>query len=125
MGAARRAAHEGGRTGLPARDLKSARMTRADRRRCGFLLGLALLAACAVPVPFARDVLFSTERAQLPEAQDCSRCHREVYEEWKDSPHAAAWRSESFARITADHTAAPCLDCHAPGPLGEIGRAHV
>jgi nitrate/TMAO reductase-like tetraheme cytochrome c subunit len=93
-----------------------------DQRRCGFLLGLALLAACAVPVPFARDLLFSTERAQLPQAQDCARCHREVYEEWKDSPHASAWRSASFARITADHTAAPCLDCHAPGPLGERGQ---
>jgi nitrate/TMAO reductase-like tetraheme cytochrome c subunit len=97
-------------------------MGEAERRRCGILLGLGLLAACALPVPFAEDLLFSTQREQLPRAQDCSRCHHEVYEEWSGSAHASAWRSASFARVTADHTAAPCLDCHAPGPLGERGQ---
>jgi nitrate/TMAO reductase-like tetraheme cytochrome c subunit len=91
-------------------------------RRHGALLVLALLAACAVPVPFAEDLLFSTGREQLPRAQDCARCHRAVYEEWSGSAHASAWRSESFARVTAEHTATPCLDCHAPGPLGTRGE---
>jgi len=86
-------------------------------------IGLALLAAaCTVPVPFARDWLFSTERDQLPQAADCSRCHLEVYEEWSSSAHASAWKSPSFARVTADHTAGACLDCHAPGPLGARGE---
>jgi hypothetical protein len=85
-------------------------------------LVLAVLAACAVPVPFARDLLFSTSRGQLPRAEDCARCHRAVYEEWSDSPHAGAWSSASFTRVTADHTAAPCLDCHAPAPLGSRGE---
>lgn len=81
-----------------------------------------LVAACTVPVPFARDWLFSTERDQLPQAADCSRCHLAVYEEWRGSAHASAWKSPSFARVTADHTAGACLDCHAPGPLGARGQ---
>ncbi|HXZ86271.1 MAG TPA: multiheme c-type cytochrome [Myxococcota bacterium] len=97
-------------------------MARAEGRRIGILLGVALLAACAVPVPFAEDLLFSTERDQLPRAQDCERCHRAVYEEWSGSAHASAWKSPGFTRVTADHTAGPCLDCHAPGPLGERGE---
>ena len=84
---------------------------------------LALLAAaCTLPVPFARDWLFSTERDQLPQAADCSRCHLAVYEEWRGSAHASAWRSPSFARVTADHSAGACLACHAPGPLGARGE---
>jgi hypothetical protein len=86
------------------------------------LLMLALLAACAVPVPFAEELLFSTRRGQLPRAQDCSRCHRAVYEEWSGSRHASAWSSQGFGRVTADHTAAPCLGCHAPEPLGARGE---
>jgi nitrate/TMAO reductase-like tetraheme cytochrome c subunit len=97
-------------------------MTTAERRRARLLLMISLLAACAVPVPFAEDLLFSTRRGQLPRAQDCSRCHRAVYEEWSGSRHASAWESPSFARVTADHSAAPCLGCHAPGPLGARGE---
>jgi hypothetical protein len=94
-------------------------LQRVGRRRAPLLL---LLAACAVPVPFAEDLLFSTEREQLPRAHDCARCHKEVYEEWSGSPHAQSFRSASFARVTADRTAAPCLGCHAPGPLGAQGQ---
>jgi hypothetical protein len=84
-------------------------------------LGGALL-ACAVPVPFAEQWLFSTDRSQLPRAADCQRCHGEVYEEWRESPHAHAWSSPGFAQVTAGRSAQACLSCHAPGPLGAAGE---
>lgn len=82
----------------------------------------ALAGACAVPVPFAEDLLFTTERDQLPAAEDCSRCHLEVFREWVDSPHASAWTSGAFERITAGYAAGDCLECHAPSPLGTAGE---
>jgi hypothetical protein len=84
------------------------------------VLSLAALAACRVP--FARSLLFSTERPQSPVAEDCQRCHGEVFEEWKHSPHAGAWSSSHFRSLTADYAAEGCLGCHAPGPLGERGE---
>ncbi len=93
-------------------------------RRLALALGLLLIAlgACRLRVPFADDLLFSTEREQPPVAEDCKRCHREVFEEWSDSPHAGAWTAEHFRAMTADHAAEACLGCHAPGPLGEKGE---
>lgn len=81
---------------------------------------LAALGACRVP--FADDLLFSTERTQPPVAEDCKRCHGEVFEEWSRSPHSDAWSSPHFRALTADYAAETCLGCHAPGPLGEKGE---
>ncbi len=84
-------------------------------------LALALVAACRLPVPFADDLLFTLDRKQLPVAEDCRRCHSEVVSEWADSPHAGAWTAKPFATLTAEHTAEPCLSCHAPAPLDRDG----
>jgi nitrate/TMAO reductase-like tetraheme cytochrome c subunit len=92
------------------------------RARVPTITATLLAVACTLPVPFASDLLFSTEREQLPEAQDCARCHGEVFREWQGSAHARAWTSESFARVTADHRADACLGCHAPAPLGAAGE---
>jgi hypothetical protein len=95
-------------------------------RRVRLLLaiaGIALLpGACKLPVPFAEQMLFTRTHAQLPESEDCRRCHREVVAEWADSGHASAWTSTTFASLTADHSAEPCLGCHAPAPLGSEGQ---
>ena len=97
-------------------------MAPPPERRAALALGLCLAALAACRVPFARSLLFSTERAQPPVAEDCKRCHGEVYEEWSHSAHADAWRSTHFTAVTADHSAESCLPCHAPGPLGEKGE---
>jgi len=83
---------------------------------------LGLLAACNVPVPYADDLWFTLDKHQLPVAEDCRRCHREVVAEWSDSPHAGAWTSKHFTAITADHSAETCLPCHAPAPIGSKGE---
>lgn len=90
-----------------------------------WLAGLLVLAGCALPVPFAEEWLFTTDRPQLPEAHDCQRCHGAVYEEWADSPHAGAWLREGFVAATGDHAAGDCLGCHAPAPIGSRGEASL
>jgi hypothetical protein len=85
------------------------------------VIALLLAGGCTLPLPFADDLLFSTDRQQLPVAEDCRRCHGEIVAEWADSPHAGAWTSEPFATLTADHAAESCLGCHAPAPLGRNG----
>ncbi len=57
--------------------------------------------------------------AGLPLAQDsseaCSVCHRNHYQQWLQSPHAAAWKSESFqAQMKTFGNPDFCGRCHAP-----------
>jgi hypothetical protein len=81
------------------------------------LLGLAL--ACRPSVPFAERAFFSRQGPALPAAADCERCHKEVYDEWRESGHARAFASESFQLATHRGRAEPCTGCHAPAPLAE------
>ncbi len=97
-------------------------MARRGERVRPLAAGLVLAALAACRVPFADDLLFTTQRAQPPVAEDCKRCHGEVFEEWSQSPHAGAWRSTHFRSLTADYSADACLGCHAPAPLGEKGE---
>jgi hypothetical protein len=83
---------------------------------------ILLSQACKLPVPFAQQLLFTRTRTQLPESEDCRRCHGEVVAEWADSGHASAWTSPRFTSLTVDHSAQPCLGCHAPAPLGSDGE---
>jgi hypothetical protein len=75
------------------------------------------LTAGRVRVPFARSLFFSGGGMELPAAQDCERCHQEVYREWKASLHAEAWRGEAFQRASAGARAEECVGCHAPAPF--------
>lgn len=86
---------------------------------------IAVASACSLSVPFAEQLLFTTQRPQLPRAEDCERCHGDVYREWLDSPHANAWSSVRFAALTAGYAAEACLDCHAPAPLGAAGEVAI
>jgi hypothetical protein len=92
--------------------------------RVGWLAASLLCAAlgCRPTVPFAESSFFSTEGRALPAAEDCERCHQEVYLEWRESGHARAFRSESFQAATHAGRAEPCTGCHAPAPLvqGEL-----
>jgi hypothetical protein len=95
------------------------------RRAPLWALACALLGACTVPVPFADDWLFTTELPALPRANDCKRCHLDVYREWSESGHASAWTSRDFRQLTVDHAAGACLECHAPAPLGSDGDVRL
>ncbi|MEW6247589.1 MAG: multiheme c-type cytochrome [Nitrospirota bacterium] len=48
-------------------------------------------------------------------AESCGTCHREIYEEWKSSIHAYAYRDPFFqAYWKKDRNIWVCLNCHTP-----------
>ncbi len=48
-------------------------------------------------------------------AEECGRCHEEIYEEWKTSIHAQAYKDPFFqAYWKKDHNVWVCLNCHTP-----------
>ncbi|MBI3950848.1 MAG: hypothetical protein HY314_10395 [Acidobacteria bacterium] len=81
-------------------------------------------------VPTARQQL---ERVFISERL-CRACHRETYEQWKDSVHAHAMRTEAMQLAAAEiqrmgnvpvAVKAFCANCHSPGAmiLGEAWAA--
>jgi hypothetical protein len=50
-----------------------------------------------------------------PHAVNCGACHQEIYEEWKASIHANAWRGDYFQiDWHYDDKKQNCLNCHTP-----------
>src|SRR5256712_7526260 len=48
-------------------------------------------------------------------AEECGKCHREIYEEWKTSYHAQAFTDPFFrAYWRKDGEVWICLNCHTP-----------
>jgi hypothetical protein len=66
--------------------------------------------------------LTRTSSTYFPPAQACSECHVEIYDEWKHSPHAAAFVSETYRHATDDYRFRECLGCHAPQPMLAAGE---
>ena len=60
------------------------------------------------------EIVREEDLLQRPEAKRCSDCHREIFEEWKNSRHAKAWISEHFRLESENYTKNKCLSCHAP-----------
>ena len=97
-------------------------MTEPRRHLLAAALGVALGIACRPSIPFAERAFFSRDSAALPAAEDCERCHQEVFREWRESGHARAWVSEAFQAATHAGRVEACSGCHAPAPLA-AGRA--
>jgi hypothetical protein len=49
-----------------------------------------------------------------PKSERCGDCHRDIYEEWKDSPHAHSFNNDAFKEETNEYQFAFCLGCHSP-----------
>jgi hypothetical protein len=95
-------------------------------------LGLAAVAALAVScsVPRAESMFFSGAERPHPVAEDCERCHQEVYREWLGSGHARAFRNEAFQTASSQARAEACIGCHAPASVDatapvEVRTAHL
>lgn len=83
---------------------------------------------------FAHAIPFQKVPAGVPslKAEDCGKCHREIYEEWKTSYHAKAYTDPFFrAYWKKDGEVWICLNCHTPLAnqqpelIGEIPRNRV
>lgn len=53
-------------------------------------------------------------------AEQCGRCHTEIYAEWKASYHGQAMVDPLFLELSADVNKEECIRCHAPVPLREV-----
>ncbi|MDN3514698.1 MAG: hypothetical protein NG747_09890 [Candidatus Brocadia sp.] len=49
-----------------------------------------------------------------PKSERCGDCHRDIYNEWKDSPHARSFVSDAFKEETNEYRYKFCIGCHAP-----------
>jgi hypothetical protein len=49
-----------------------------------------------------------------PKSERCGDCHRDIYNEWKDSPHARSFISGTFREETNEYRFTFCTGCHAP-----------
>ena len=66
---------------------------------------------------FAHAIPFQKVPEGIPslKAEDCGKCHREIYEEWKTSYHAKAYEDPFFrAYWKKDGEIWICLNCHTP-----------
>jgi hypothetical protein len=66
--------------------------------------------------------LTRVQGTQFPRPDACAECHVEIYREWEQSPHAAAFTSEQYRRATDDYRFAKCVGCHAPQPMLALGE---
>lgn len=87
-------------------------------------LGILLFYAYVRPVVifglsdlFARAIPYQEVPPGIPgiRAADCGKCHRAIYEEWKTTQHAQAWKDPFFqAYWKKDRRIWICLNCHTP-----------
>jgi hypothetical protein len=52
----------------------------------------------------------------FPQADQCGKCHVEIYNEWLQSDHASAYTNPHFRQATDNYSFGDCLNCHAPEP---------
>ena len=64
------------------------------------------------------EVFVEEDLLQRPQAKRCADCHAQIYEEWKESRHYRAWKSENFRRESENYGKVKCLSCHAPHQVG-------
>lgn len=56
-------------------------------------------------------------QSEFPHAQQCGKCHIDIYAEWSQSPHARAFANPRYQQATNDYQFDDCLGCHTPQPL--------
>ena len=63
----------------------------------------------------------TAQAADYEGSRKCRMCHKDEYEQWKDSPHALAFSNgfqETWKELDSDPA---CLACHATGADIEAG----
>jgi hypothetical protein len=51
---------------------------------------------------------------ERPPSKRCGECHKEIYNQWKNSRHALAWISEGYKKSTNHYQKTKCFSCHIP-----------
>ena len=97
----------------------------ALRNRLPLLLVAICLGGGCLPDRLTASLFTSAAPRPDPTADDCERCHQEVFREWTSSHHARAFTSEGFQRASASGREPRCLGCHAAGPVRGDGPPQV
>lgn len=58
----------------------------------------------------------TTVTEEFPRAKQCGKCHVDIFQEWSQSDHAAAYINPHYRQATDDYTFEDCLSCHVPQP---------
>lgn len=104
-----RPAHHG------AHGLGSQSSAQSPRLLTALIVGSAVM--CLVPAGCISFGDLAETGAASPMAGRCGSCHVEIFEEWRESPHAQAFLSGEFLARTDGGSMENCLPCHAPGSL--------
>jgi hypothetical protein len=73
------------------------------------------------PAPSPKDPAEpSASHENFVTAEQCGRCHVEIYAEWKASYHGQAMVDPLFLDLTADVNKEECIRCHAPVALRDV-----
>ena len=51
---------------------------------------------------------------ERPPAKRCADCHRDIYNQWKESRHSLSWISEGYKKATQNYKKTKCFSCHIP-----------
>lgn len=81
------------------------------------LLGLIAFLHLWAPIPDAME----TSDYPYQTSRHCGRCHREIYDQWRQSFHAKAWKDPLVRRLSNGFGNVDCMPCHAPRPVLEEG----
>lgn len=61
------------------------------------------------------EIISIPEGLESVSASECGVCHKKIYEEWKTSIHANAWKDPYFqVDFKFDGSLQICMNCHAP-----------
>ena len=73
------------------------------------VLGIVVLIASCASFEHLTEVTEDT----FPQAAQCGKCHVEIYKEWLQSDHSAAYTNPHFRRATDNYSFEKCLSCQA------------
>ncbi len=72
------------------------------------------LVLCFLPVSCIVYPELIEKGSKAPPPERCGDCHRDIYNEWKDSPHAHSFINVAFKEETNEYQFTFCIGCHAP-----------
>lgn len=90
----------------------------------------ALVAVCAAVSMVVASCAFGPPSSGHPllggsPSQTCAKCHREIYDEWRQSAHASAYTRLEFRQATHNYKDTDCLPCHVPASLDKLTKLPV
>lgn len=88
------------------------RLLQIDWMAFGLLMVLLLTSCLKLTQNFYPEL--TEKETQYPSVHSCAQCHIDIYEEWKTSPHARAFTSQTYRERTNDYQFQQCLSCHTP-----------